>query len=186
MKKPLPLEQALDEFKIDLRPLVAACGYWSPTEAYRFLKEENGMGVWYVRVKRHKSGESGAIGRELDGVWHDNNTYANTAIKQACGFKRNELEGYEACHIWPKTTYDIRYHTCLANLVLLPRTLAGISDHYKPLSAALRYRAFKLYGWKPAEENNPTKPEGYPLMWSSPVALTDLIKDRLRRRERRT
>src|SRR5277367_5322056 len=107
MGKPLPLEQALDQFEIDLRPLVAACGYWSPVEAFKELQNENNLGVWYVRVKRHKSGESGKIGQELEGVRHDNNTYANWAIKQACGFQKGELERYEACHIWHKSTYDI-------------------------------------------------------------------------------
>jgi len=186
MEKPLSLEEALGQLKIDLRPLVAVCGYWSPIEAFKQLVGENGFGVWYVQVKRHKLGESGEIGREQDGVRHDNNTYANTAIKQACGFKKSELDGYEACHIWSKSTYDIRYHTCLANLVLLPRTLAGISDHFEPLSVALRYRAFQLYGWKPEEEKDPIKPEGYPSLWSSPMPFTDLVKDRLRRRERKT
>ena len=184
--KPLTLEQALDQLKIDLGPLVAVCGYWSPIEAFKFLKEENGFGIWYARVRRHKSGDSGDIGEEIDGVRHDDNTYANAAIKQSCGFEKSELKGYEACHIWPKSTCDIRYHTCLANLVLLPRTLAGISDHHETLSAALLYRAFELYGWKPEEEETPIKPEGYPLSWSSPMPFTELVKNRLRRRGRKT
>lgn len=183
IERPYTLEQAFDQLKIDLGPLIAACGYWSPIEAFKLLKEENGFGVWYENVKRHKSGKSGII---VDSVRHDDNTYANVAIKQACGFQKGELKGYETCHIWHKSTYDVRYHTCLANLVLLPRTLAGISDHHKPLTAALRYRAFELYGWKPEEEEIPIKPTGYPLLWSSPMAFTKTIEDRLRRRERKT
>ncbi|MCX6893922.1 MAG: hypothetical protein NTZ16_00085 [Verrucomicrobia bacterium] len=185
MGKPLTLEAAFAQLKIDLRPLVALCGYWSPVEAFQKLREENGFGVWHEKVRRHKAGEPGKKGSVIDGVRHDDNTYANTAVKQACGFEKKQPVGYETCHIWPKSTYDIRYHTCLANLVLLPRTLAGISDHYEPLSVALRYRAFELYGWKPEEQDEPIKPEGYPLIWSSPVTFTTLILDRIRRRTKR-
>src|SRR5258707_14355822 len=102
MGKPLTLEQALDQLKIDLGPLVAACGYWSPIEAFKFLKDENGFGVWHEKVRRHKSGEPGEKGDVIDGVRHDDNTYANVAIKRACGFVQGEPKGYETCHIWPK------------------------------------------------------------------------------------
>ena len=185
MEKPFPLEQALNHLKIDLCPLVAVCGYWAPIEAFKQLTRENKFGVWHMGVRRYKSGNLGKKGSVIDGVRYDDNTYANTAIKQACGFEKKQPVGYETCHIWPKSTYDIRYHTCLANLVLLPRTLAGISDHFEPLSAALRYRAFELYGWKPEEENNPIKPNNYPSDWSPPIPFTDLIKIRLSRRERK-
>ncbi|HWQ55093.1 MAG TPA: hypothetical protein VN442_15505 [Bryobacteraceae bacterium] len=32
------------------------------------------------------------------------------------------------CHIWPNSCYDERYHTCVANLVLLPSALASLTD----------------------------------------------------------
>jgi hypothetical protein len=92
MKKPLSLEEAPDQLKIDLRPLVAVCGYWSPIEAFKQWMKENGLGVWYVRVKRYKLGECGKIGQEQDGIKHDNNTYANTAIKRACGFQKSQRD----------------------------------------------------------------------------------------------
>jgi len=41
----------------------------------------------------------------------DDNTYANVAIKRTLGVSRTDLLGFEACHIWPMTCYDERYHT---------------------------------------------------------------------------
>lgn len=55
------------------------------------------------------------------------------------------------CHIWPGTTYDERYHTLLANLVLIPRILANLSDYFNAVIDVLKYRSYELYGWYPEE-----------------------------------
>ena len=106
-------------------------------------------------------------GKDIDGVRFDDNTYANVAIKRATGLRKSAV-GFEACHIWPLTCYDERYHTAPANLVLLPRALAGLSDHDPEIQKALQYRAFELYGWWPSDGPRPVNPEFYPTEWRDP------------------
>ncbi len=101
---------------------------------------------------------------EIAGIYIDDNTYANHAIKRAIS-KNIEFENYITCHIWPGTPYDVRYHTQLANLVLIPRALAGLSDHFAGVIDVLKYRSWELYGFYPAGENQPQKPSYYPEKW---------------------
>jgi hypothetical protein len=75
---------------------------------------------------------------------------------------RDRCTALHVCHVWPETCYDVRYHTSLANLVLLPAPLAGLSDHHKAVAECLRYRSYELFGWYPEEVSAPVKPLGYP------------------------
>ena len=83
---------------------------------------------------------------------------------------RKNLVGFECCHIWPRTCYDPRYHTAIANLVLLPRVLAGLTDHDPSIQRAIQYRAFELYRWYPDGEQPPEQPQVYPENWREPMA----------------
>lgn len=105
-------------------------------------------------------------GKIINGVRIDDNTYANYAIKRAIS-KDAEFINYTTCHIWPGTAYDERYHTQLANLVLIPRVIAALSDHCPSVIDVLKYRAKELYGWYPEEESEPTRPQYYPEEWRS-------------------
>lgn len=107
-----------------------------------------------------------------DGERLDDNSYANNALKRALGRPHGKLVGFEVCHIWPQSCYDARYHTVLANLVLLPRPLAGLTDHDPEIQAALQFRAFELYHWFPADVPAPQRPEYYPANWREPEPFT--------------
>lgn len=121
----------------------------------------------YPNVRRGRTKDKGKI---EDGIRIDDNTYANRAIKMAIS-KDIDIVNYTVCHIWPGTAYDQRYHTQLANMVLIPRVIAGLSDFCKKVVEMLKYRAFELYGWYPEEETAPEKPEYYPEKWG------EFIKD---------
>lgn len=124
----------------------------------------------YPAVKRGASKDKGQI---FGGIRIDDNTYANRALKEAVS-KSVKFENYEVCHIWPYTTYDERYHTLLQNLVMIPRFLAGLSDHYEEVVNVLKYRAWELYKWRPDGEEIPVKPDYYPSNWGA--AVPDLSK----------
>lgn len=126
----------------------------------------------FPNVRRARRGET--RGQIIDGIRLDDNTFANLAIKRALGLRRAEVVGFETCHIWPRTCYDPRYHTALANLVLLPRALAGLSDHDIEIQKSLQYRAYELYAWYPEGEDVPQRPSAYPSQWRSPEALSSL------------
>lgn len=137
----------------------------------------NEFGAWYhYTVKRAKDGKK----EEYEsGVRFDNNTYANTAIKTAVlkGLKhygiytgsKRLFHGYEACHIWPETCYDARYHTSVGNIVLLPREVAGLTDHCQAVEELLKYEAWERFRFKPAGEEIPAKPKFYnDIVWKNP------------------
>jgi hypothetical protein len=175
------LRQATTKHGIHLSVLVAETALWAPPEVFRRLKVENGSGCYFPNTRRAKAGAGEKPSQVLNGERLDSNAYANHAAKRAVGLGRGAI-GFEVCHIWSRSCYDARYHTCVANLVLLPRQLAGLTDHDAEIGAALRFRAFELYGWYPAEEPAPAKPEFYPTEWRDPEPFTPAIALALARR----
>ena len=156
------LTEVSADLKIDLCCLVAGCAIWAP---------ENQL--VYSNVRRAKSGEKRREKIDEDGqeVTLDDNTYANKAIKNSVSHEYDSIKYFSVCHVWDRTCYDTRYHTLLANLVLLPRALASLTDHYLEIQRCLQYRAYELYEWHPEGESTPTKPANYPDNWRAPVKV---------------
>lgn len=161
------LRESVERHGIHLSLLVADTGLWANPAVHQRLIADTGCAAFSPRVRRAKVGEE--PGDVVEGVRLDNNTYANVAIKRALGLNRKHVEGFEACHIWPLTCYDTRYHTAPANIVLLPRALAGLSDHDHEIQAALQYRAAELYSWWPDGFEEPLRPSFYPDCWREPL-----------------
>ncbi len=100
----------------------------------------------------------------------DNNTFANLYIKRAIQISienkyKIKLNGakfrdYEACHIWDLPG-DRHYYASIANLVLLPRALAQLTDHNDAVKELLRYEVYKRFGFIPKGYNPPTCPKKY-------------------------
>lgn len=128
-------------------------------------KHRNDEGAWYAyKYRRANANEERGVNDPNDiTVILDDNTYANKAIKYAIcedlkkygisvsinDFSKNE---FEACHIWDETCYNKKYHTSLANLVLLPRSLASLTDHCDAVKKLLQYEAWKRFKFKPKEK----------------------------------
>ncbi len=161
------LQEATRRHNIHLSLLVASTGIWANPRVHERLLEETGHVAMFPKVRRARLGQGEQVLQIIEGVRLDSNSYANVAIKRAAGLGRS-AEGFEACHIWPKTCYDERYHTAPANLVLLPRAIASLSDHDPEVRQALQYRSFELYGWWPEGEVQPERPEFYPAEWTEP------------------
>lgn len=161
------LLEAVKRHNIHLSLLVADTCIWVNPEFHNRLVRDTGSAAMFPKVRRARIGQGERRGQIVDGVRLDDNSYANLAIKRAAGLGKSAV-GFEACHIWPLTCYEERYHTAIANIVLLPRALAGLSDHATEVQTALQYRAFELYGWFPKERQQPVKPEFYPSIWREP------------------
>ena len=174
------LEQALVSQGIDLCALVAATTVWANPEVFEYLKAHNGYGAYFPNTRRAKPPE--VRGMIVDGTRLDDNTYANHAIKYAVGLKRLVV-AMEACHVWPGTTYIATCHTVIANLVLMPTSLAGLSDHNDAVISALKYRSYELYGWYPPDEQQPPRPERYSYNWREPEPMTPAIMWSLKHRK---
>jgi hypothetical protein len=163
------LLEAVKKHQIHLAVLVAETGLWAHPDIHARCLRETGSAAMHPKVRRARGGET--RGQTVNGTRLDDNTYANTAFKRALGFQRDEVRGFEVCHIWPRTCYDARYHTAIANLVLLPRALAGLSDHDLEIQESLQYRAYELYSWYPEGVPIPQKPSFYPSNWRPPESL---------------
>lgn len=172
------LEKILKKYEGTLEAIVAETAIWANPSLHRELLEAGNIAL-YPNVRRARAGKGERRG-DIKGIERlDDNTYANNAIKRVIGASRNDIVGYEACHIWGKTCYDKRYHTAIANLVLLPRALASLTDHYAPIQKILQYRAYELYEWYPEGENAPQKPINYSLLhWRKPERHSSLVRSK--------
>ena len=127
----------------------------------------------YPDTKRGKAKEKR---NTIDGIRIDDNTYANIAIKKAIS-SSIKFKNYMVCHIWPYTTYDERYHTLLANLVVIPRILANLSDYFEAVIDVLKYRSYELYNWHPEGTETPQRPSYYPQFWHDFIKDQDSLAD---------
>lgn len=140
-------------------------------------KENKGIGNKYAswdncthaRVNGVKKGNHVTINGKK--VIADDNTIANQAIKRAVllsrGYNKHnfrQFRDYEACHIWDNPQ-DPNYYASLANLVLVPRAFAGLTDHCQPIKELLRYRAWDLFNntgvIMACGTTSPTMPKNY-------------------------
>lgn len=131
----------------------------------KYNKDGNDEGAWYGHKYRRANANEERRGNDPNDTTAtlDDNTYANKAIKYAIcedlkkygisvsinDFSKNE---FEACHIWDETCYNKKYHTSVANLVLLPRSLASLTDHCDAVKKLLQYEAWERFKFKPKEE----------------------------------
>jgi len=170
------LRAASQKHSIHLSVLVAETALWVNPKVHEILIAENGFGTFFPKVRRFRAGMGELRAQVKDGERLDDNSYANHALKRALGRSHGKLVGFEVCHIWPQSCYDARYHTVLANLVLLPRALAGLTDHDPAIQAALQFRAFKLYRWCPSDVPEPREPDFYPTNWREPEPFTKEVE----------
>ena len=160
------LKMACLNRQVRFSDLVADTALWAHPETHR-RQVRLGSAAVYPKIRRARAGQGEQRGVN-NGEGFDDNSYANITIKRALGIHRSKLVGFECCHIWPNSCYDARYHTVIANLVLLPRALASFSDHDPEVQAALQYRSHDLYGWHPDDWPPPQHPDNYPLQWRAP------------------
>lgn len=152
---------------VRLDALIAETAIWANPKVHSRQIAKTSTAALFPTIRRARPGQGEKRGLK-DGIRLDDNNYANVAIKRALGQHRTKIIGFETCHVWPKTCYDCRYHTAIPNLVLIPRALAGLTDHDRSVQAALQYRSYELYGWHPEEVPVPERPAGYPPNWLEP------------------
>jgi hypothetical protein len=176
------LRDAATRHGIQLAVLVAETGLWANPQVHTTLVGDSGIAAFFPNRRRYRAGKGEKAGQQVDGAFLDNNSYANVAIKRALGVHRRMLRGFETCHIWPLTCYDQRFHTAIANLVLLPRALAGLTDHDHHVQAVLRFRAYELYNWHPEGVDAPERPSDYPATWLPPLPFSSVVARAIARR----
>lgn len=87
-------------------------------------------------------------------------------------------------HVWT-CARDPDAYTALWNLCCTPAFLAKATDTHADVVALLRYRAWDLYGCRPAREPEPRKPDGYDaLHWAPMPEPVEVLEVALRQRMR--
>ena len=166
------LAAAAGSLGVDLVALAARTAIWVHPEVVRTLAARRPDAEWFPATRRAFATRGEARRGVVDGVKLDDNTAANLAIKQAV-FEgaAAACRNYACCHVWPESCRDPRCHTSLANLTLVPRALAGLTDHDAAVGAALRRRSYDLYGWTPPGLPPPPVPAVYPppAGWRAPI-----------------
>jgi hypothetical protein len=173
--------QSIKKFDLVACQLIAQTAIFCPKHIYEDVKngkcgskdnqpKGNAFGSWF-NCKYRRATNVKSRRQTINGIILDDNTMANQAIKKAVlkglekyGIHKTDIKifkGFEACHIWEKTCYDERYHTSVANLVLIPREIAGLTDHCDAVKELLKYESFNRFGFKPDEEDPPNEPKNY-------------------------
>ncbi|MDO5858600.1 hypothetical protein Q2490_15045 [Myroides odoratimimus] len=172
------LFKALNKLNINLTDLIAETSLWASPEDVKELIKINGSSTRFPYTRRKKSKE--IKGEVINGIRLDDNTYANSAIKEILGFKgktKKNIENMNTCHIYDESCYNEEYHTKIENLVLIPKAIAQLSDHYEEVKRVLKFRSYELYGWYLPSEGIPVKPDNYPTNWLKINRISSLSKE---------
>ena len=178
----IELRQATAALGINLAALVARTSLWASLQTWHELRQTEPLGVWFPDTRRFRRGANEKRGQLVGFHRLDDNTYANIAAKLAIVGERTCVN-YSVCHVWEGSCYDVRYHTNIANLVLVPKAIAGLTDHDDLTIQSMRYRAFELFGWHPEDQPPPERPVGYPTQWIEP-SINPKVLRALDRRKR--
>jgi hypothetical protein len=92
-----------------------------------------------------------------------------------CNGLTKKLKDVQFNHVY-LNSQDPDQYTCLANLCITPAFLAKLTDTHGHVRMLLRYHVCELYGWAPADQQSPAKPEGYSgLPWAPTLpAVSDV------------
>ena len=149
--------------------LIAQTAIWVPKEMHDSCKNGNCYAA-NSNVKRGKGKIRSGFDPRYPDVRLDSNCYPKSQMVSALkSVYKLTVKNYHLCHIWKDTCHDPRYHTCYANLVMLPSALASLTDYDDWVQDVLKYRAWELYGWHPEESSRPKKPKNYPKDWAYPI-----------------
>lgn len=126
------------------------------------------------------------FGEDGRGLLLDDNTSASKAFLWSGGLRRGREVQFN--HLWTDSRNRLTY-TALWNLCATPDFLAKTTDgsNYPEVVAALRFRAYSLYGMSPAGLPAPARPAGYDeLDWAPHPPPVGNLEAQLRARLRTT
>lgn len=114
----------------------------------------------------------------------EGNVAALNALVAALGVASPKPKNWTVCHIWgyddptfalrSSVVQDLRFFSCVANMVWLPTSLKGFTDTLPEIKAMLRVCSFHLYGWacehesvqiQAAQVREGWVPDHYPDSW---------------------
>lgn len=137
-----------------LAEAVAKFAIFCPVEKYKgneLIRHEKN-GCLFCRKKASqvdiKKGAKGVV-QEENIIWDDNSAI-NYRFKKIIG--QSDCRNYVVCHIYSGLAHNPIIFSSVANLVLLPNVLAGLSDHCDMIKEMLAHRVYQLFRWYPENE----------------------------------
>jgi hypothetical protein len=126
-------------------------------------------------------------GRVVNGLTLYDNHPAQDAFWAAIGSNGRHFENANVCHVYSERgVQDPQHFTRLANLLVLPKSLASLSDSdVGPVRDILRYRTYKLYGYRGPDRKRPPRPAYYPKVWAQSSELDPQTESRVLTKLRR-
>lgn len=117
-------------------------------------------GAVFPTIRDHKRQISRGVAGDVQ-VMFDDNTTPRWAILWSHGIAHtNHPKGWTFAHVWPSSK-DPSSYTHVANLVIMPKYFASLSDKEGPLEPYLQYHAWKTYSWKPESAAVPVESYEY-------------------------
>jgi hypothetical protein len=152
-----PDPDPLDDYAACLARMVAATSWFPHPDVVRSLG-----GAVFPTLRssaRHPRLSIYKVAGKPVGMFDDNTTPA-WALAWSHDLAGTRPKGWMIAHVWARRD-DIRSYTHLANLAMVREPFGCLTDKDGPLTGFLRWHASETYGWIPAGESEPTKPNGY-------------------------
>jgi hypothetical protein len=155
------LDEEIGDKGEQLVALVARCCLWANKEIVKAVDSDNAErgikttgGLWFPGTARGQATKT-TKRKQF-------NEKAKIAIFSAAGLNDGYKSGtFHACHVWEKTAGKPNCYSALANLVILPRSLHGLSEHWPVAQKFLQWKSHQLFRWQPKSKgNNHTPPPG--------------------------
>jgi len=174
----IPQPDSLDEYYLALAPIVATTS-WLPNPT---VVAKLGRSIFPTCRYKAKHPRLSSILENVSVVgMYDDNVTPEWAVFWAHGLMGTRPKGWTIAHVW-SASEDISAYTHLANLAMVREPLASLTDKDGPLTGYLRWHAWSVYHWKPANQADLAKPTGYDaLVWRYLDAVDDpkaLIRQR--------
>jgi hypothetical protein len=136
---------------------IAQFSLWIPSAVYSRIQ------VVYPATRR-KTGKNETRRQVVNGIKLWENQPARDAFWAAYGLPSRRVKNYVVCHIYEDSAHLPKHFTNLANLVVVPRSLASFTE-FNPVRDVLKWHSYVCYGYRGPESAVPEKPPYYPQYW---------------------
>jgi hypothetical protein len=157
MAQKFPKAEIPQDYFLTLAQMVAKTS-WLPHPDT--VKEMGGAAFPALRARKEYPRFTHACENEKPVGMYDDNVTPAWALIWAHDIKGTRPKGWTVAHVWPETD-SVDSFTHLANLAMIPECFGTLTDKTGPLTVFLRWHAWTVYHWKPGQQTELLKPDGY-------------------------
>jgi hypothetical protein len=160
------LELALENLgELIAEKVIAQTAFWIAPTIYHIIKSDNNPTACFFPGSRRAAKTAEVRTTTDEGIYLDSNERAIKTMRQCTG-RKAVPHSYTACHIYEASTRDVRYFTCVANIVWVPAAISSLTDGgHKNVSMLLKRKAYELYDGFHIGEIPPKPPFWDEIVW---------------------